>query len=310
MAVHAEAGGSAAQMPVDSVSIADRNRGRLHAFPGHPAPAAVAHGVTRTELLDLKHLDLQRSHGVETDSGQGADAVDAYSETYHVELVLGEAFDSGGIQDMPERPVADGRTQFFRTLAEKPDLREGEFILGRIFGGRKVGVYRLHPDFVMGFQEGLQGGQLVGHEAETVHAGIELDVHRPGFQAALPQGSAQGLERVEIRDARFEPVVDYLGEEVGSGGEHQYRQRDSVASELHPFDRQGHCKVVGSFRLEHGGEFHGSVAVGVGLHEHEQPGGRLQQGAEISIVVPAGRDAEFQPGEIVFVVHLVSQTES
>ena len=179
MAVHAEAGGSAAQMPVDSVSIADRNRGRLHAFPGHPAPAAVAHGVARTELLDLKHLDLQRSHGVETDSGQGADAVDAYSETYHVELVLGEAFDSGGIQDMPERPVADGRTQFFRTLAEKPDLRKGEFILGRIFGGRKVGVYRLHPDLVMGFQEGLQGGQLVGHEAETVHAGIELDVHRP-----------------------------------------------------------------------------------------------------------------------------------
>ena len=156
----------------------------------------------------------------------------------------------------------------------------------------------------MGFQEFLERRQLGGHEPQAVHPGVELDMDRERLDSAFPENRAEGFERLEIRNSGFEPAVDYLGKEVASGREHEYRQRYSVAPELHTFDRQGHSQIVGAFRLQHGGELHGSVAVGVGLHEHQQTRRGPEQRAEISIVVSAGRDAEFQPREVIFVVHV------
>ena len=95
-------------------------------------------------------------------------------------------------------------------------------------------------------------------------------------EPAPAEHGGEFLKGVEIGDARLKMGVNNLFEEIGAGGEDDNRKGDTAAAELEALDGVGHGEVVGAGALHHGGEFHGPVAVGVGLDEHEQPGLRLQ----------------------------------
>ena len=112
--------------------------------------------------------------------------------------------------------------------------------------------------------------------------------------AAAVELLAQSLEGEDVGDAGLEPVVYDLREEVGPRRENEYGQRNAVAAEFDTFDRESDGKIVSPFGLEHGRELDGSVPVSICLDEHQEPGGRLQERAEIAVVAPAPRKAEFQ----------------
>ena len=226
--------------------------------------------------------------------GQRADAVDADSEAYHIELVLREALYAGGVKHVHKRLVANGFGQPFGTLAEEIDLPQREFVFRRILGHGKVRIHGAHPHFVVGRKELRERRQLLRHEAETVHSGVEFYVHGEALYAALPKLGAQGFQRVEVGDAGLETVVYYFREEVGARRQHEHGQGHAGTAQLHALDGQGHGEVVGAFFLHHRCEFHGSVPVGVGFHEHEQFSGWPQQRTEVTVVTPCRRQAQFQ----------------
>ena len=126
-------------MAVQAVRITHGDGGDDGAGRGHVAVAAVADGaVLDAQRLDLQHLDLERRHRGEAHAGQGADAVDADAQAHHVVLVLGEALDAGGVQDVPHRLVAEGFGDRPGIGLEHRDLPQGKSVFGRILGGGQV----------------------------------------------------------------------------------------------------------------------------------------------------------------------------
>ena len=220
-------------------------------------------------------------------------------------LVLGETLDPGGVEHVPHRLVAERIRHGPGIGLEHRNLPKGEVVFGRILCRCQMGINALDAHLTVLPQEIQQSRQFSGHKAEPVHAGVQLDVDGEVLQAAAAKFFAQRLQGVEVGDARLQPVVDDLGEEIRPGGEHEDRQGDTVAAQLHTLDRQGHGEIVGAFLLQHRGELHGPVAVGVGLDEHQQFRGRLQPAAEVAVVVPARGQAQLQARKIVFPVHTI-----
>ena len=119
-------------------------------------------------------------------------------------------------------------------------------------------------------------------------------------EAARLQDRAKGLQRVKVGDAGLQTIVDDLVEKVSSCRKHKDREADTGLAELDAFKRQCNRQIISAATLHHCGEFHRSVPVRVGLHQDKQLGGRLQAGAEVSVVLLAGRKVELQPREIIF----------
>ena len=298
MAVHAEGGGAAAQVAVYPVGIAHRDGGDAGAGGGM-APSAITDGLSLPELLHLQHLTLQRSHRGQLFSGKGADAVDADSQAHHVVLVLREALDAGRIQDVAHGHVAYSVGYLPGIFLKKLQLAEGEGILLRVLCHAEVGKQAFHLHF-RGFLKHLDElREFLFHEAQAVHARVQLDVDGIVRHPLFPQDAGEFPERIDIGNGGFHAGFDDFRVEVRTGGEHQDGQGDTVAAELKPFHRIGHGQVIGPGSLHHGGKLHASVPVRIGLDQNQQLGLRLQQGAEVSVVIRCGLEVELQAGKII-----------
>ena len=158
-------------------------------------------------------------------------------------------------------------------------------------------------------QERDQFVQFGAHESQTVHARVELYVHRIALDPSGSEEVAERTQRVHVRDAGLKPVLEYFGEEVRPGGQHQYGQRYSVAPEFHSLHRQSHREVVRTLGLEHRCELDGAVSVCIGLHQHQQPRGRLKARPEITEIIPEAGQAQFQTRKVILTVHLYRTSE-
>ena len=201
---------------------------------------------------------------------------------------------------MAHRHVAEGVRDKFAVAGEKLHLSERVGVILRVVGYRKVGIYRFHADRAVPLQVGQQLVQFGAHKAQPVHPGIQLQVYGILAYMLVAQYLNQGLESIEIRYSRFEVVIDYVVEGVAACGQHQYRGHYAVLAEFDSLHRVGHCQIVSPRIAHHLCELHGSVTVGVGLHEHEHFGFRTQSGPEISVVLKAVGEFELQPGKFVF----------
>ena len=139
MTVEQEADFPAAQTSVYSVSIADRYCGNPGTLRSNPAVLTVTDGpITRMQFLDLKYLDLEGGNAFEFHIRQGTDSVYSHTETDHLMLRPGKPLDSGGIENMQYRMVADGVFDPGGILLEHPDLSAGEIIHRRILGDTQM----------------------------------------------------------------------------------------------------------------------------------------------------------------------------
>ena len=128
-----------------------------------------------------------------------------------------------------------------------------------------------------------------------MHASIQFNVDGEALHSALIQNSHKGLQRFQIGDGRFQPVLNHFLEEVRAGSEHQDGQGDTCAAQFDSFHRQGDGQIIGPRLLHQGGEFHGPMPVGIGLHQHQHLRLLLQQGTEIPVVASGSREAQFEP---------------
>ena len=148
-----------------------------------------------------------------------------------------------------------------------------------------------------------QGGNLGGHEAQAVHAGVQLDVDRVIPQALADQIRAEGVEGFQVGDAGLHAGLDDLRIEVGAGGEDDDREADTVLAQFQALDRIGDGEIVGARPLHHRGELHGAVAVCVRLDENQQFRRRVQPGTEIAVVAYATPQVQLQPGKVILAHH-------
>ena len=106
-------------------------------------------------------------------------------------LELREPFDTGRIEDMQHRPV----TYLIDYLAgiglEHTNLTQCEIIRIRILGSSQMRENRLYPDKFAGPQERCQFRDFACHETKTMHARIQLYVHRIIRDPTLLQGLAE-----------------------------------------------------------------------------------------------------------------------
>ena len=304
MAVHAERGVSLAQVTVDSVGVTDGDGGDDGARTGL-APSAVTHGVPFTQMLDLQDLAFQGSDRGELDARHGADAVDADTQAHHVVLVLRKTLDAGGVEDMAHGHVADSRRDGLRVLLEKAELGGREGIFLGIVGDTEVGKHGFHLHLRVRVQEIHQRGNLRGHESQAVHACVQFDMDGVVPQADFPEMAAEGVQRLQVRNAGLHACSDDFGVEVRARRQDDDRQADTVLPQLQPLHGIGDGQVIGPGALHHRGKLHGAVSVCIGLDENQQFRRGGQQGTEIPVIALTALQVQLQPGKIILSHHFI-----
>ena len=194
-----------------------------------------------------------------------------------------------------------------RAFGEEADLGHRVGVLGRLIGCRKVGIDRTHAHLRAVLQAFAESWNLIGHEAEPVHAGIQLDVDGKIADPFFAEFVTERVQRVKVGDAGFQALRNHLVEEIRSGCQDQNGRRDAFAAQLDAFHGKRYGQIIHAGLLEHRAHFHRAVAVGVGLDQHEQFGGRLETRTEIPEIVQAVRQTQFQPCEIIVVVRHIVQ---
>ena len=142
---------------------------------------------------------------------------------------------------------------------------------------------------------GEQGVELMCHEPKTVHSGVKLYVDRIVLQSSFGEDFLKGKESRQVRDARFETVVHYLIEEIHPCRKDQNRQTDAGLAQFDSLQRQSNCQIVSPRVLHHRGELHCAMPIGIGLDEHQHPGGAFKLRPEIPVVVKAIGKIQLEP---------------
>ena len=127
-------------------------------------------------MLDLDYRAAERTSNLQRALVVIAKTVYTKSEAHHVHLEFGEALDARSVEDMPERPVSQRCAQTLAHLLEQRNLATGQIVVDILVGSCEVGIERFHLKVLFHLHEGHQGVQLLLHEAQTVHAGVESDM--------------------------------------------------------------------------------------------------------------------------------------
>ena len=245
-------------------------------------------------MLNLQYLALERRYRCKFYPGQCADAVNPYAQTYHIELVLRESLDACRIQDVPHRLVAKRVGKCPGILLKQFNLSQGEIVVFRLIRSCKMRKDGLYPHPVGLGEIILEFCKLRSHKAQTVHAGVQLDMYGVIAYISFFQCLAQNVQSTCIRDAGFQIVVNDFIEEVSPGSKHEYGLVYAGFPQLHSLHRISHCKIVSSGLSHHFRKFHGTVPVGIGLDQHQHFGLGLEQSPEIFVVVTTSGQVQFK----------------
>ena len=110
LTVHQTVAAAVAEVSVQAVSIANRNGGDARVTLQNSA-AGVAHAVPFRALADLKDGGAQRRHVLQRAVVNGVYAIESQSESHHVEVAFGEAFDACAVADVAKDFVGEGCLQ-------------------------------------------------------------------------------------------------------------------------------------------------------------------------------------------------------
>ena len=231
-----------AEAPEIAVRIAESHRGHA-AFPGYDVRGTVSNGHRRVDAADL---DDWRAQGHDTAHRIGAvrrrvDAVQGGAGTGQIEEIVPTPEDAGGVGEAGRRV-----RQFFQEGLECVQL------LGRLGMIGVVGTGQMadpgpHGDTVEPRWVGREDLLVRRREAETVHAGVEVDEGGKPF-AAAPRAGLPGLERLEVVDDRHDVLGDRLGEfgqrQAMQDGDGRLRERGAQGERLAEVCREEDAAAV------------------------------------------------------------------
>ena len=101
---------------------------------------------------------------------------DAYA--HHVELLVGEADNACGVEDMADNVVAEFGLNHCRTFFKICELLHGVGILRWLIGHAQVREHGGWLDYALALEQFDKRWNLLLGEAEAVHTGVEFAVHR------------------------------------------------------------------------------------------------------------------------------------
>ena len=98
-----------------------------------------------------------------------------------------------------------------------------------------------------------------------MHSCVKLDVDRETFYSPGLERRNQSFEGKHVGNSGLEAIVDYLVEEISTGGKHKDWKADTGLAKLDAFNRERHSEIVRSGILHHKSEFDSAVTISVRL---------------------------------------------
>ena len=151
LSVHKTIAGSASEVAVEPVGIADRDGGDA-AVTGQDALAAVAHSLLFGYGAQLEDGGLESAHGMEDMVVAAVDAIKSQSQSAHVELATREVFDTCAVADMTEDVMVEGCLQCLAGLMKERELVVGKPVEIVAVTSYEMGEYRTGNDGVLMLQ--------------------------------------------------------------------------------------------------------------------------------------------------------------
>ena len=287
-AVDDDAAVAIAEMAVEAVGIPYGDDGDARGTLGNEA-AVVAYAVALRDVLDLRDARLEGADGLEVTlhGGLRRDAVKANTETNHIHLRLGETLDARRVEYVAEDAGGvDGVAEGGAPAGEAVDLGAGVGVLRGVVGTGEVGEDGLDPQGApRSVEQACKLVEVALGEAETVHPGVEFDMHGKGFGTAHEVGGfGEEVEDAEGVDVGFETVAYDVVEALLLGIHDHDGEGDAVAAEVDALVGIGDSEVVGAAVLEGGGHFDLSGAVAGGFdHRHETRGGSDKRAVVVEV---------------------------
>ena len=194
--------------------------------------------------------------------------------------------DTRRIADMTQYLMVEGSLQLLAALVEELELMGREGIEAVIIASHEVREHAARDDGVLMFQSAYQLLHIVlGIEAQAVHAGIQLDMHRETSDSLLLGSLDKGVEQTERVNLGLKIIIEH-GLEGGHLWIHDHDiAGDTVLAKRHTFIGNSHGKIVHTVILQGLGYFHCSRSIAVGLDHADQLGLGLHKRA---IVVQVG----------------------
>ena len=181
-------------------------------------------------------------------------------------LLLGEAHNAGGVENVALDVVSEATLQNLAALIEVAELLTGVVVLCRLVGNTEVREYRDGLYCILRAKQLHKLGQLLLDKAKAVHSGVELDVHGIVGDAIFFSLMDKHLASFDAEHLRLKPVGEHSLVIDHAGIEHHDRHRNSGFAQIHALVVNSHGKIGGSGVLECLGKLVGACPIARSLH--------------------------------------------
>ena len=285
-----------AQVTVESVGIAYGD-GCDERVATEYGAARIADALASCHMAQLEDGGFQRGDVVDDGIVARIDAIESQSEPAHVELSLGEVLNAGGVADVAEDFVRERLLQLCAGLVEELELTGGEIVEVVAVGTHKMAEHGARDDGVLPLESGDELCHVFTRiEAQTAHAGVELDVDGPAGDALALGGADERFEQTEGVDFGLEVVVEDGFEGRHLGVHHHDGLGDAVAAQLGALVGHSHSEVVDAMVLQGLCNLYGSGSVAVGLNHADKLGVGTQERTVIVEIVDHGTKIDLERG--------------
>ena len=159
-----------------------------------------------------------------------------------------------------------------------------------------MGKHRTGQQSRLALQPTDKGRNLLGHESQTVHPGVELDMDGEVGDALFLGSLDQRIEQMEAVDFRFQLVVKQGLERRHLGIHDDDGRRNARLTQVRPFICHGNGQIVHPVVLQGLGYLIGPCTVGGRLHHAHHLRVGHQEAAVVVQVVHHGVQVDFENG--------------
>jgi len=249
---------------IEAIGIADRDHSNLAVLLERSMPS-IADCFARRDGFNREDGGFKRADIAQLCAREG-EAIEAYTQTAHIELVGREAFDSGGVADMLDKGLMEAILERLGASGEVGDLGEGEGIELLLVGTSQVAKDGVDLELVLCVQLGDQFGDLLLVEAKAVHTRVDFNMDRIVLESFLLGREQDIVEALEGIDIGLEVILEDKVHGWEFGVHDNNGEGDTGLTELDPLVGHSDGEVIDQATvLEGTRDLDGSSAIGEGF---------------------------------------------
>ena len=216
------------------------------------------------------------------------DAIQSDAYAHHVELLVGEADNACGVEDMADNVVAEFGLNHCRTFFKICELLHGVGILRWLIGHAQVREHRRWLDYALALEQFDKRWYLLLGETEAVHTGVEFDVHRKFVRTVFRTLFDEFAAFFYAVNFWFKVVCKHCLVVHHRWVEHDNWHGDTCLAQVHALILHCHSQIVATGILQCFGYFVTACAVAACLHHAHSLGFGFEERAEEFEVVRQG----------------------